>query len=79
MIFDLLVGVVYNITHYLSFHPGGRAELMKAAGTDCTLLFNQVDSDSEMYSFIAICLCLCNTCKHTHVHTPVHNYVHTQT
>ena len=54
MIFDLLVGVVYNITHYLSFHPGGHAELMKAAGTDCTLLFNQVVSDSEMYSFIAM-------------------------
>lgn len=35
-------GDVYNITHYLSFHPGGRNELMKAAGTDCTLLFNQV-------------------------------------
>lgn len=38
----LLIGDIYNITHYLSFHPGGRNELMKAAGTDCTLLFNQV-------------------------------------
>ena len=36
------LGVVYNITHYLSFHPGGHNELMRAAGTDCTLLFNQV-------------------------------------
>ena len=36
------IGDVYNITHYLSFHPGGRNELMKAAGTDCTLMFNQV-------------------------------------
>lgn len=37
-----LIGDVYNITHYLSFHPGGHNELMKAAGTDCTLLFNEV-------------------------------------
>ena len=36
------IGDVYNITQYLSFHPGGRNELMKAAGTDCTLMFNQV-------------------------------------
>ena len=35
-------GEVYDITHYLTFHPGGKSKLMRAAGTDCTLLFNQV-------------------------------------
>ena len=43
----LLIGDVYNITHYLSFHPGGHSELMKAAGTDCTLMFNQVSHHDE--------------------------------
>ena len=38
----MLTGDVYNITHYLSFHPGGHSELMKAAGIDCTLVFNEV-------------------------------------
>lgn len=33
---------MYNITYYLPFHPGGKSQLMRAAGTDCTLLFNQV-------------------------------------
>jgi len=37
-----LIGDVYDITQYLSFHPGGRNELMKAAGIDCTSLFTQV-------------------------------------
>lgn len=34
-------GVVYNITPYLDFHPGGRAELLKVAGKDGTLLFDK--------------------------------------
>ena len=38
----LFTGVVYNVTYYLAFHPGGKSEIMKAAGTDCTSLFNQV-------------------------------------
>ncbi|CAI7917556.1 unnamed protein product, partial [Closterium sp. NIES-53] len=34
-------GRVYNITPYLDFHPGGKVMLMKAAGKDCTALFNK--------------------------------------
>ncbi|KAF8790342.1 cytochrome b5 reductase 4-like [Argiope bruennichi] len=37
-----LRGKVYNITHYLEFHPGGEDELMRGAGNDATELFNQV-------------------------------------
>ncbi len=32
-------GMVYNITPYLKFHPGGVEMLMKAAGRDGTALF----------------------------------------
>lgn len=37
----VLGGRVYNITPYLDFHPGGRAQLMRAAGKDGTLLFTK--------------------------------------
>ncbi|XP_002987938.2 cytochrome b5 domain-containing protein RLF [Selaginella moellendorffii] len=37
----VLRGRVYNITPYLNFHPGGLDMLMKAAGKDCTSLFNK--------------------------------------
>jgi cytochrome b involved in lipid metabolism len=40
----LLSGRVYNVTHYLDFHPGGDAELMRGVGQDGTSLFNQVGS-----------------------------------
>ena len=32
---------VYNITHYLRFHPGGVPLLLKIAGKDGTALFNK--------------------------------------
>jgi len=32
---------VYNITHYLRFHPGGVPLLLKVAGKDGTALFNK--------------------------------------
>jgi cytochrome b involved in lipid metabolism len=34
-------GKVYNITPYLTFHPGGQKELMRAAGRDGTKLFGE--------------------------------------
>jgi cytochrome b involved in lipid metabolism len=36
-------GKVYNITPYLSFHPGGEIQLMRAAGRDGTKLFSERD------------------------------------
>lgn len=34
-------GRVYDITSYLDFHPGGKGQIMKGAGKDCTELYNQ--------------------------------------
>lgn len=39
---SLFAGKVYNITPYMKFHPGGREELMKGAGIDCTIIFEEV-------------------------------------
>eukprot|EP01132_Coremiostelium_polycephalum_P003275 gene3275-4102_t len=33
-------GKVYNITDYIIYHPGGRDELLRAAGSDCTRMFD---------------------------------------
>ena len=38
----VLRGKVYNITRYLAFHPGSVEELMRAAGDDGTLAFDEV-------------------------------------
>ncbi|XP_064627169.1 cytochrome b5 reductase 4-like isoform X2 [Lineus longissimus] len=35
-------GLVYNVTPYMAFHPGGADQLMRAAGADGTTLFNEV-------------------------------------
>lgn len=34
-------GKVYNMTPYLSYHPGGEKELMRVAGRDGTKLFGE--------------------------------------
>lgn len=34
-------GLVYNVTPYINFHPGGGPELMRAAGADGTYLFDE--------------------------------------
>ena len=41
---DLLLfsGQVYNVTHYMEYHPGGLEELMRGAGQDGTYLFDEV-------------------------------------
>ncbi len=35
---------VYNVTDYLPYHPGGVSEIMKGAGIDATVLFNEAHS-----------------------------------
>lgn len=35
-------GRVFNITPYMDYHPGGKAELMKGVGRDATALFDEI-------------------------------------
>jgi len=37
-----LNGVVFNVTDYMDFHPGGWDELVKGAGRDATDMFNEI-------------------------------------
>ncbi|KAG8444821.1 hypothetical protein GDO86_009831 [Hymenochirus boettgeri] len=49
-------GMVYNITPYMEYHPGGEEELMKAAGVDGTDLFDQVHRWVNYESMLKECL-----------------------
>ncbi|XP_075209988.1 cytochrome b5 reductase 4-like [Lycorma delicatula] len=49
-------GVVYNVTHYMDFHPGGCDELMRGVGTDATNLFNQVHAWVNYESILKKCV-----------------------
>ncbi|XP_059838322.1 cytochrome b5 reductase 4 isoform X2 [Hypanus sabinus] len=49
-------GLVYNVTSYLEYHPGGEEELMKGAGADATELFDQIHSWVNYNSMLKECL-----------------------
>uniref|UniRef100_A0A8D2ASL9 Cytochrome b5 reductase 4 n=1 Tax=Sciurus vulgaris TaxID=55149 RepID=A0A8D2ASL9_SCIVU len=49
-------GFVYNVTSYMEFHPGGEDELMRAAGSDGTDLFDQVHRWVNYESMLKECL-----------------------
>ncbi|NXL94925.1 NB5R4 reductase, partial [Alectura lathami] len=49
-------GLVYNVTPYMEYHPGGEEELMKAAGADGTDLFDQVHRWVNYESMLKECL-----------------------
>ncbi|KAM9316615.1 cytochrome b5 reductase 4-like [Gastrophryne carolinensis] len=49
-------GLVYNVTPYMEYHPGGEEELMKSAGTDGTKLFDQVHRWVNYESMLKECL-----------------------
>ncbi|KJE95954.1 cytochrome b5 reductase 4 [Capsaspora owczarzaki ATCC 30864] len=51
-----LRGKVYNITRYVAYHPGGEAELMKAAGRDGTQLFQDIHAWVNAESMLEKCL-----------------------
>ncbi|KAG7253083.1 hypothetical protein CRUP_003896, partial [Coryphaenoides rupestris] len=48
-------GLVYNVTPYMDFHPGGEEELMRAAGTDGTELFDQLKDLQSTKDTLAVC------------------------
>ncbi|XP_029451359.1 cytochrome b5 reductase 4 isoform X2 [Rhinatrema bivittatum] len=49
-------GLVYNVTPYMEYHPGGEDELLKAAGADGTDLFDQVHRWVNYESMLKECL-----------------------
>ncbi|XP_031729692.1 cytochrome b5 reductase 4 [Anarrhichthys ocellatus] len=49
-------GMVYNVSPYMDYHPGGEEELMKAAGIDGTDLFDQVHRWVNYESMLKECL-----------------------
>ncbi|XP_068603427.1 cytochrome b5 reductase 4 [Brachionichthys hirsutus] len=49
-------GMVYNLSPYMDYHPGGEEELMKAGGTDGTGLFDQVHRWVNYESMLKECL-----------------------
>ncbi|WVN86413.1 uncharacterized protein L203_101577 [Cryptococcus depauperatus CBS 7841] len=49
-------GMVYNITPYLPFHPGGEDELMRVAGRDGTRLFMLTHSWVNMDYMLKECM-----------------------
>ncbi|XP_067882975.1 cytochrome b5 reductase 4 [Heterodontus francisci] len=49
-------GMVYNVTPYLEYHPGGEEELMRGAGADGTELFNQIHNWVNFESMLKECL-----------------------
>ncbi|KAJ1372569.1 hypothetical protein KIN20_034755 [Parelaphostrongylus tenuis] len=49
-------GQVYDVTSYLEFHPGGIPELMRAAGTDATGLFNHYHPWVNYQNMLKSCL-----------------------
>ena len=42
--------MVYNVTPYMEFHPGGEEEMMRGAGIDGTALFDEVKLHSLLTS-----------------------------
>lgn len=48
-------GKVYNVTPYMEYHPGGIEELMRGAGQDGTLLFDEVHKWVNFESMLEKC------------------------
>ncbi|XP_015434776.1 PREDICTED: cytochrome b5 reductase 4 [Dufourea novaeangliae] len=49
-------GIVFNVTHYMDFHPGGISELMRGVGKDATKLFENVHAWVNYQSILQKCV-----------------------
>ncbi|XP_015113819.1 cytochrome b5 reductase 4 isoform X1 [Diachasma alloeum] len=49
-------GIVFNVTRYMDFHPGGVPELMKGVGKDATKLFEDVHAWVNYQSILQKCV-----------------------
>ncbi|CAK7205254.1 hypothetical protein SEUCBS139899_008021 [Sporothrix eucalyptigena] len=50
-----LGGMVYNISPYVPFHPGGKGELLRCAGKDGNKLFNEIHSWVNYDNMLSAC------------------------
>ncbi|EFN87531.1 cytochrome b5 reductase 4 isoform X2 [Harpegnathos saltator] len=49
-------GIVFNVTRYMDFHPGGVDELMRGVGKDATKLFENVHAWVNYQSILQKCI-----------------------
>ncbi|XP_051162316.1 cytochrome b5 reductase 4 isoform X2 [Leptopilina boulardi] len=49
-------GIVFNVTHYMKFHPGGIEELMKGVGKDATKIFENIHAYVNYQSILQKCI-----------------------
>ncbi|XP_053987077.1 cytochrome b5 reductase 4 isoform X1 [Hylaeus volcanicus] len=49
-------GIVFNVTRYMDFHPGGTSELMRGVGKDATKLFENVHAWVNYQSILQKCV-----------------------
>ncbi len=54
--FTFILWVVYNVSQYMHYHPGGVSRIMEGAGKDCTKLFNKYHKWVNADSMLAGCL-----------------------
>ncbi|KAJ1847173.1 hypothetical protein LPJ57_008851, partial [Coemansia sp. RSA 486] len=52
----VIANKVYNVTRYMDFHPGGKAQLMRAAGKDGTKLFYETHAWVNADNILGPCL-----------------------
>jgi len=52
----VLRGVVYDVTRYMDYHPGGAEELMRGAGEDATSLFAEAHPWVNFESMLTSCV-----------------------
>ncbi|KAJ1647582.1 hypothetical protein J3B02_005668 [Coemansia erecta] len=52
----VIANKVYNVTRYMDFHPGGKAQLMRAAGKDGTKLFYETHAWVNADNMLGPCL-----------------------
>jgi len=51
-----LNGLVYNVTDYMDYHPGGWDELVRGAGRDATQMFNEIHKWVNYQGMLEACL-----------------------
>jgi len=49
-------GAVFNVTHYMDYHPGGWDELIRGAGKDATDMFNEIHKWVNYQGLLEACL-----------------------